>query len=112
MKTTHDKVNSGLGKVCLVEQRLREKKWDATGPPKFLQDETTKVKNQNSKLHDSWAKASTLAATLKSKPDTDIDADALSVKANEYEAQAAKLVAAYKLHSKDCLQEFAKSSSK
>ena len=108
MKTTHDKINSELSKICLIEKKLKEKKWDTTGPLKFLQDETEKVRKANKVLGEKWAAAVEYVGNLKGKKDEDIDVDAVKAKQAAYDELSTKHMNEYKAYSKECLSELSK----
>ena len=102
-RATNRKIENDLKEVDIVVNRLKNKKWDTTGPRTFLLSEAAKIKDQNDQLWELYMKHKdvTTEATAKGMSD-----DALTVVKQECDKAATAKQELWKALAKTTLSEF------
>lgn len=102
-KTLHDKLARELGDVCLIEAKLKAKKWDTTGPIQYLKEKTEAIKVLNDGLFAQW-----LAAREFLNMQSEHSTEAFTTETGELKKRREEVTEAYKAYTRETLSEFTK----
>lgn len=102
LKVTFDRVEKELGQVSLIEANLRTKKWDTSLTIKFLEEETTKVREQNKTLQEAWINGKHILCN------PSVTTEELKTCKVNADLKATAGLDVYKTYSKEVLADFAK----
>ena len=102
-KTLHDKLARELGDVCLIEAKLKAKKWDTTGPIQYLKEKTEAIKVLNDGLFAQW-----LAAREFLNMQSEHSTEAFTTETGKLKKHGDEVTEAYKAYTRETLSEFTK----
>ena len=102
-KTLHDKLARELGDVCLIEAKLKAKKWDTTGPIQYLKEKTEAIKVLNDGLFAQW-----LAAREFLNMQSEHSTEAFTTETGKLKKHRDEVTEAYKAYTRETLSEFTK----
>ena len=102
-KILHDKLARELGDVCLIEAKLKAKKWDTTGPIQYLKDKTDAIKVLNDGLFAQWVAAREFLNT-----ESEITIEQFSFETEKLNTLRDHVADQYKAYTRDTLSEFTK----
>ena len=102
-KTLHDKLARELGDVCLIEAKLKAKKWDTTGPIQYLKEKTEAIKVLNDGLFAQW-----LAAREFLNMQSEHSTEAFTTEIGKLKKHRDEVTEAYKAYTRETLSEFTK----